>query len=157
MTSCVFPTTLELPLLELPLNPSPTKHLDENEIDDFICKLFGLGVFKKCITDNNASKSKKTLRTILKKPSQKSVGKTVRFSEKVTCHIIPRRIEDISKDTTSGFGSLGTVGEMEAYEAQASIWSAPTQPKRRLAPLSASRIVQRRWRLLKIKALKGHC
>ena len=153
MTSCVLTTTLELPLLELPLNSSPTKHLDENEIDDFICKLFGLGVFKKYIKDNNASKSKKTLRTILKKPSQKLVGKTVRFSEKVTCHIIPRRTEDTSKDTTSGFGSIGTVVKMEAYKTQALAWSALSQSKRRLTPLSASRIVQRRWR--KMKALNN--
>ena len=46
----------------------------------------------------------------------------------------------------SGFGPLGTVGEMEAYEAQALAWGAPVQPRRPCAPISASRLVQRRWR-----------
>lgn len=47
---------------------------------------------------------------------------------------------------TSGFGALGSVGEMEAYEAQALGWGAAAQPRRPCAPISASRLVQRRWR-----------
>ena len=157
MTSCV------LPALDLP----PIPYTNQLKIDNFIVKLFGLAGFNKYIKENG-SKSKKMLRTILKKTSQKPVGKktvgkktvgkktvgkkTVSFSKKETYYIIPRRTEEISKDTTLGFGSLGTVGEMEAYESQASIWGAPAQPKSSLPPLSKSRIVRRRWLSLEIKS-----
>lgn len=55
--------------------------------------------------------------------------------------------------STTGFGPLGSVGEMEAYEAQALGWGIPAEPRRPCAPLSASRLVQRRWRA---NAAAGH-
>ena len=48
-----------------------------------------------------------------------------------------------------GFGPLGTVGEMEAYEVMGTSDLKPS--KKSLAPISASRLVQRRWRANKAK------
>jgi hypothetical protein len=83
-------------------------------------------------------------------PTHSRTGPRVSFGD-VVVHHLPSSSDDLTStpvadSRTPGFGPLGSVGEMEAYEAQCLGWGASAQPRRPCAPISASRIVQRRWR-----------
>jgi len=71
----------------------------------------------------------------------------VTFGPTTVHHYTPPPAENYQ--TSVGFGPLGTVGEMEAYERLGT--SNLKTSRKSLSPISASKLVQRRWRANKAK------